>query len=481
MKKSEDTEILDASGEAITSVLGDDSPKIYTHAVFAQCVLPVRALPKEVSFYEVKHGNASLMIQSGVLWDDRGNPVKMEVPAGPKARILFPYIIDHVVRNDSPHVDMGNTMYQFMLDNDIKVGGANRKELQRQINNIAASSVNLGLFGETETHRYGHQRTYRVASDVSFWHEKDANQLTFWNPTLTISDELMGSLEKHRILLNLDPLLKLQSSPRAMDMYMWLSYRMHSVKRPIKISFRDLHAIFGKGSKSLGAFKQDFVKALEMAGEYLDDVNIDTKSDNKHLILSNKKYLVHVPAVSGKHDMPIEEGIFGELKSFGIQKKTIEELAQGRKPEDIAKALEFTKSSIESGKVKKNAAGYLIEAIKGGWAESKVSDVKKGDDANSKKPELDQEYEDKITDPIWKRIRAELLKTYGIATFNSWLKELEYVIAENSGDKAEVVLYTKTQFAADWVSNHYTRRLEAMWQKHNPEIKRVLIVSKTKK
>lgn len=450
------------------SVLGETHSKIYTHAVFAQCILPIRALPKEQTFYEVKHGNSSLMVQSGVLWNDKNEAVKMEIPSGPKARILLPYIIDQVARNESPEVDMGVNMYRFMQENDIKIGGKNAKELQRQVNNIAASSINLGVWGETETHKFGEQHTYRVASKVRFWQEKNIDQLTFWNPTLTISDELMATLSNHRILVDMKPLIALQSSPRSMDMYMWLSYRIQSVRRPIKISFKDLHSIFGKGTKALGAFKQDFIRSIEEALVYLPDVSIDCKSDKKHLILSNNKHKVYLPPTSNNaldYDQPIESGIFGELQSLGVTKDRIKRITQSSDVAKIKKAIDVTKSSIEQGKVK-NPAGFFSKALEGEWDLPESAKKEEGPST----PVVDEEHEQSISDHDWKEVRKNFAKKHGAGTFNSWIKDVHLI---KKG--AEVHLLCRSAFVAEEITKKYEESLLTLWKRVNTNVKRIKI------
>ena len=55
----------------------------YTHAVFAQCFLPIRRLAPDDKRYEVRHGRAALLITAGDLLNPATQQfVKMEVPSG---------------------------------------------------------------------------------------------------------------------------------------------------------------------------------------------------------------------------------------------------------------------------------------------------------------------------------------------------------------------------------------------------------------
>src|SRR5215467_3799654 len=81
----------------------------FTHSIFVQCFLPMRALPEsDNQHWEVRHGNASIAIEAGRLTDPRtpGRWEPQEVPAGPKARLLFAYINDFAIRHNTPIIDL---------------------------------------------------------------------------------------------------------------------------------------------------------------------------------------------------------------------------------------------------------------------------------------------------------------------------------------------------------------------------------------
>ena len=237
----------DKSQEIRDIVLGDSKGTIYSHAIFCQCILPVRALQENTRHYEVRHGNASLMFSAGCFREEgTGKIHNQEIPAGAKARLLFTYIIDQAKKNDSPTIDMGNNLYQFMKNNGIPVCGSNANEIVRQVRNIAAADISLGVSVETETHKYQTSDQFKIAKKVSFLMNKsESDQPQLWEPFLTLSDDFMSALEVNSVLLKLDPLIALQNNPRAMDMYMWLSYRIPQLKRKVKIPLEDLHNIFG--------------------------------------------------------------------------------------------------------------------------------------------------------------------------------------------------------------------------------------------
>ncbi len=470
MKKDRKNDLSVSSG-TVDIILGDDDKsKIYSHAVFCQCILPVRSLPKEETYYHVEHGNTSLVIQSGIIRSESGQIHKMEVPAGPKARLLFPYIIDQVKRTGNPIVDMGKNLREYMIRNNIPVGGQNAKEITRQVYNIAASNIYLGISGETATHKFSTQKNYRVASEVSFWTEKQPEQLSIWSPYLTVSDEFMAAVDKHTVLLNLRPLIELQANPRAMDMYTWLSYRVRTVKYPVKISYRDLHSVFGKQTKTEKDFKKNFKAAIKQAIPYISQAHIDLESDKNHIILRNtSSQHFYLPGVAGQGgSLPVAEGVFGELKDIGLSVPAIDKITKQYEPDAIKKAAAVTKQNIEAGKVK-NPPGFFTKALKEGWEPAAAAETAK---ETLKQQGYDAAREARIKPLVWRKVRKALSDMLGEAIFASWIMDLSYV----SQAEGKVVLKTSGRFTAQTIENQYLHKIEVAWKQVSGETVTVTIV-----
>lgn len=254
----------------------------YTHAVFAQCFLPVRS-KKGALRHQVNHGNASLIIRAGELID----PTEMhktemrEIPSGPKARLLLAYINNQAIRRRRPEIDMGTSLREFMQRAGIPIGGRNGREIERQVKNIAACQMILGVWGENRAA----QKKIDISDGISFWLETDNRQKTLWQPSMVLSDDYMAALENHRVPLDFRGLIGLQTKPRAMDIFVWLSYRLCRIRhaRPVMIPYKALHSIFGTGKERLRDFKATFEDHLKEVHRYYPDARLEPKSD--HILL----------------------------------------------------------------------------------------------------------------------------------------------------------------------------------------------------
>jgi hypothetical protein len=261
----------------------------FTHSIFVQCFLPLRPLTAPNNQrWEVTHGSASLSIEAGRLADPHGlgRWDAREVPAGPKARLLFAYINDFAIRHKTPVIDLGKSLRAFMEINRVPIGGPNGQEITRQLKNIAAARIVLGIWSETRVST----RQSRVAAGIDFWRDRNAGQNTFWEPEMQLAPEYFEELSAHRVPLYFPALVKLQANPRAMDVFCWLVYRMRSVGFPVKIPYAALHPVFGGGLKLLKHFKIEFRNAMMAVHESYPQARVELHEN--HLTLHRSPSLI---------------------------------------------------------------------------------------------------------------------------------------------------------------------------------------------
>jgi hypothetical protein len=208
------------------------------------------------------------------------------VPAGPKARLLFAYINDFAIRHNTRVVDLGRSLRAFMEKNRVAVGGPNGHELTRQLKNIAAARILLGVWGDVKVST----RQSRIASGIDFWLDRSSKQDTFWQPEMQLAPEYFEVLAAHRVPIYLPALVELQANPRAMDVFCWLTYRMRSVTFPVKIPYAALHRVFGTNIKLLKHFKIEFRKAVIAAHHFYPVARVEFASD--HLVLYRSRPLI---------------------------------------------------------------------------------------------------------------------------------------------------------------------------------------------
>src|SRR5579884_3651850 len=253
----------------------------YTHPVFLQCFMPTRHSEHNKQLWQVNCGRASLLFRAGILVKpgEPGTFKNCMVPAGPKARIINAYVNDYIFRHRTPTVDLGGSLRQTMERMNIAICGKNGKLLQREVENFAAAEINLGVWDEQGN---AHQHRAFVAETMSFWIEKNPDQMTIWNPEMTVSGAYYHAVtDDDRMAPYYWPaLVALQNDTRAMDIHCFLVYRLRNgLKRPVVLHAKVLHAMFGQDIKDLKKFWQVFKKSLLAAHKWYPKAQIEIKND----------------------------------------------------------------------------------------------------------------------------------------------------------------------------------------------------------
>ena len=251
----------------------------YYHGIMMQCFLPQKPLPDGRREWQVKHGRASMLVEAGrVIVPEVEHEFRYcDVPAGSKPRLILPYIIGYAVQHNTQEIDMGRSLRSFMEKIGMPVAGRNGKILTREIENVAAANFYLGGWDESG----GTTQFARVAKELSFWVERNKDQMTIWRPEMVLSKDFFEAIKSRRVPVDMGHLMQLTKSPRRMDLYCWFSYRLPRIQKntSIPIPLHYLQPIFGPDIVRSQDFKRRFLADLKALAKVYSAFNLEVKDD----------------------------------------------------------------------------------------------------------------------------------------------------------------------------------------------------------
>lgn len=258
----------------------------FHHGVMVQCFLPQQAYDQPI--WQTDHGKASLMVEAGHIPDPttKNKFVRRSVPSGTKARLIMPYVVGYAVQHKTPEIDMGESLRRFLEQIGMSAGGSQGKEVTYQVESIAASTITLGYWDESEV--TGDR--VPIAKRISFWLEKNEQQESLWRPSMTLGTDFYEALRQHRVPIDMDHLVKLARSPRRQDLYVWLNYRLPKLRRPLMMPYKTLQDVFGQGIGDPYKYRQTLRTDLKHIGGVYDGFNVELKKD--HLLMLPSKSAV---------------------------------------------------------------------------------------------------------------------------------------------------------------------------------------------
>lgn len=225
----------------------------YLARVFVVTNLP-HADPGNAAVWSRSNGDACLTIQQGYETVG-GQLVGVGYPAGSTARWLLLFILTEAVRQQSPCVSLGASLTAFLRLLGLPSDGRRIKAVREQLHRLLASSIR---FSFRDSHLIA-GRNLSLASDFLLWRqETDARVLGF----AILNDALFRDLIAHPVPLDLGAVRALRDAPLAIDLFVWLSFRLRSLHHPLSLSWLALQTQFGSDYAETKEFARHVRKEL---------------------------------------------------------------------------------------------------------------------------------------------------------------------------------------------------------------------------
>jgi len=255
--------------EAAYSVLSDDKFELnILHSGFAMTALPHRST-KELVWERSggQKGEVKLHIESGHLSDR--TPVG--IPFGSMARLILIHLSSEAVKNNSRVVELGPSMKAFLKRMGVSTGGKSFASVRDQSRRI--SLCRLTFFNkranDTVISNGSFVRNAVVADDGA------DQQMSLWQDTVELDEVFFKSLTQHPLPLREAAIRELAGRSMAIDIYVFLSYRLHVLEKPTPVSWTALFAQFGGGYRSQTNFVNEVKDPLKLALAAYPEAKVD--------------------------------------------------------------------------------------------------------------------------------------------------------------------------------------------------------------
>ncbi|MDD9994457.1 MAG: replication protein RepA [Dehalococcoidia bacterium] len=233
------------------------------------CSLP-RTDPGTRTYYKRINGPYQLYIQAGP---------KTKLPYGSLPRLLLAWLCTEAVQTQSRDLVLGRSLTQFMGKLGMKPLGAGRTRLRNQMIRLFNASVRLFYEGEEGEAMMGSM----VASRAElWWNAKRPDEPALWESTVRLGEELFQEIIRNPVPIDMNTLKALRRSPLGLDLYLWLTYRIFSLKQPIRLSWKRLYIQFGadpakaKDRDVVSAFRKKCLRELKKIHLVWPELNYTT-------------------------------------------------------------------------------------------------------------------------------------------------------------------------------------------------------------
>ena len=270
--------------EAATAIRLDPDAveRAYMARQLVQCTLPHRN-PGKVEAWERRNGNLALVIQPG--WDsEKKRPVGY--PYGTIPRLLLFWITTEAVKTKNRRLELGHNLSEFMRELGLDPGrGGKRsdaKRLRDQMERLFSCRISFDervtMANGAEGKRWLHME---VAPDGElWWHPRHPEQGALWGSWIELGEKFFQAILAAPVPADMRALRALKRSALALDLYVWLAYRVFLVNRcgePLAVAWESLAQQMGCDFEDVRNFRKKALVAIKKIEAVYPGLNLSTK------------------------------------------------------------------------------------------------------------------------------------------------------------------------------------------------------------
>ena len=245
--------------KALVEARQSDPERAYMLSLLALCSM-ARTDPGRRQRYIRRNGRWTLIISAG------GEEPRL--PYGIIPRVLLAWMCTQAVLTQSPHLVLGHSLPTFMEELGLHptAGGkrGDRTRLQNQMERLFRASVELIYTHDGHSHEVAdHVTTVR---DL-WWNPKRSDEPVLWASTVTLGAQFFTEIIARPVPIDMNILRAMKRSSFGLDLYLWLTYKLHRLTEPERLPLRRLYRQFAASPDrtdrvAIKSFRKDLIREL---------------------------------------------------------------------------------------------------------------------------------------------------------------------------------------------------------------------------
>lgn len=228
-----------------------------------------------------RNGFFTLSIRPGYKTDpDTGERVCIGYPFGVIPRLVLFWITTEVLRTRERRIELSDSLNEFMREVGLspETGGGKRSDsrrLREQMERLVRSTIS---FDYSTPDNAGWLDMQIAPNGELWWDPHRPDQTALFGSWIELGEKFYEALLAHPVPLDLRAIRALKSSPLALDLYAWMSYRYFVVSRkdkPAFVPWRELKKQLGSDYSSVKGFKRRSKDALHKLLALYPDLDVE--------------------------------------------------------------------------------------------------------------------------------------------------------------------------------------------------------------
>src|SRR5690606_21625849 len=176
-------------------------------------------------------------------------------------------------------VSLGHSLSEFMGELGlVPTGGrwGSITRLREQIKRLFSCRI---AFSITNENTFAFKPQEIAEETLLWWDPKAPDQLSLEDSYVILSQKFFEEILKNPVPIDMRVLKLLKQSPLALDLYIWLTYRVSYLKEPVSIEWDTLAKQFGSEFKQTKFFAFKVRKHIQKIKGVWLDLKVDTEGN----------------------------------------------------------------------------------------------------------------------------------------------------------------------------------------------------------
>ena len=166
-----------------------------------------------------------------------------KLPFGNLPRLILAWVCSEAVRTQSRVLVLGKSLSDFMRSLGVySSSGEKHTRLRNQMKRLFGCTVSMIYEDE-----HGEARVSSLVADHAefWWNERKPDECSLWQSKIELGEKFFNEIIRHPVPLDMNTLTALKRSPLGLDLYLWLTYRMFTLRAPLHLTWRQVYRQFG--------------------------------------------------------------------------------------------------------------------------------------------------------------------------------------------------------------------------------------------
>lgn len=256
----------------------DDDSLAFIHKFLVTGAFPHSE--QEDDFYSIVNGKNAIWVKGGSdVNPETGEEIKYGIPYGTLPRLISAWITTEAYRTKTRKIQLGLSLSHFLRELDLDISGGKNGTIRRvknQLQRLCHCEIGYKTKIEEEEKIRYQSSHYKLIAGEEFWDWKTPNQTELFGSHILLTQDFFSKLMEKPVPVDMRALKALKSSALALDLYMWLTYRVSYLDGYTELNWDQVMNQLGAEYNETKQFARKARKYLKTIKAFWPDLNYKT-------------------------------------------------------------------------------------------------------------------------------------------------------------------------------------------------------------